>query len=326
MNIFMKLAKEAFNSGKAIGLKTNITTATGWLKAHPKGVGEQIGSALSGNAKKINNKLIKSDLYDKLFTHIDDVAKHYPDATVELAAKNAKKGGYKIGKITIKNGDKTLYNQAVSITNEGAIKMKINDRGTEISEFVDRQGVRAIAKSDVGTAKVSYDSTRKTGMLELSHDGEQVVTANYVNKGGNAIRGGATYEVADDLISGQMYYNGHEVSFLGDTKGLKRWAGRYQNHLAEQKKELTPLMTELLRPLRDRFNTAIDLFKYNGKTDFERFVSKDELFRTVKELQGEVVSFEKLKQAGNISTENAAYLRQIKTDIKQAERLIEISI
>ena len=36
MRIFAKLAKEVFNSGKAIGLKTNITDATKYLKAHQK--------------------------------------------------------------------------------------------------------------------------------------------------------------------------------------------------------------------------------------------------------------------------------------------------
>ena len=54
MKIFSKLAKEVLDSGKAIGFKTNVSNATGWLKSHSKGVGEQIGNALSGNAKSIN--------------------------------------------------------------------------------------------------------------------------------------------------------------------------------------------------------------------------------------------------------------------------------
>ena len=324
MKIIAKLAKEVFDSGKAIGFKTNITNVTGWLKKHPKGVGEQIGNALSGKAKSVNDTLIKGDMYDKLFAHLDDVAKQYPDATVQVAAKNAKKGGYKVAKVTVKNGDNTLYKQAVSITDDGTIKTKAQQMGSEISESVDRQGVRAIVTSETGTVKASYSKAQKTGQVELSHASGQIATANYVNKGGNTIRGGASYEVADDLVSGQMYYNGHEVSFLGDTDGLKKWAVRANAQRAKQRKEIEPLMLSLLRPLRDRFNTAIDLFKYNGKTDFERFVSKEELYKTVKELQGEVVSFEKLKQAGNLTPENASYLAQIKSDIGQAERLIEI--
>ena len=53
MRIFAKLAKEVFNSGKAIGLKTNITDATKYLKAHSKGIGEELGNTLSGKAKKL---------------------------------------------------------------------------------------------------------------------------------------------------------------------------------------------------------------------------------------------------------------------------------
>ncbi len=326
MKIFAKLAKEVFDSGKAIGFKTNITNATGWLRNHSKGVGEQIGNALGGKAKSVNEKLIKGDMYDKLFAHLDDVARQYPDATVQVAAKNAKKGGYKVAKIEIKNGDKTLYKQAVSIADDGTIKSKANQMGSELSESIDRQGVRLIATSETGTVRASYNTAQKTGQLELSHAGEQVATANYVNKGGNAIRGGATYEVADDLVSGQMYYNGHEVSFLGDTDGLRKWATRANAERAKRKKEIEPLMLSLLRPLRDRFNTAIDLFKYNGKKDFERFVSKDELYKSVKELQGEVVSLETLKKAGKITTEETQYLAQIRTDINNAKELIEITV
>ena len=122
--IFTKLAMEVFNSGTPIGLKTNITQATGWLKAHSKGVGEELGNALGGKGKKVNEWLIKGDVYDKLFAHLDDVAKQYPEATVQVAAKKAKKGGYKVAKINIKNGDETLYNQAVSITETGAVKTR----------------------------------------------------------------------------------------------------------------------------------------------------------------------------------------------------------
>ena len=162
MRIFAKLAKEVFNSGKAIGLKTNITDATKYLKAHSKSIGEELGNALPGKAKKINDKLIKEDLYDKLFAHIDDVARQYPDATVQVAAKNAKKGGYKIAKIDVKNGNKTVYKQALSITDDGTVKTKMTGMGAEMSEFVDKKGVRAIATSDVGTVKATYNSVEKT--------------------------------------------------------------------------------------------------------------------------------------------------------------------
>ena len=121
MKIIAKLAKEVFDSGKAIGFKTSVKDVTGWLKSHPKGVGEQLGNALSGKAKSINDMLVKGDLYDKFFAHIDDIAKQYPDATVQFAAKNAKKGGYKIAKIQVKNGDKTLLSEAASIAKDGAI-------------------------------------------------------------------------------------------------------------------------------------------------------------------------------------------------------------
>jgi len=326
MKIIAKLAKEVFDSGKAIGFKSNITDATGWLKSHAKGVGEQIGNALGGKAKSVNDTLIKGDMYDKLFAHLDDVAKQYPDATVQVAAKNAKKGGYKIAKVTVKNGDQTIYTQAVSITNDGTIKTKARQMGTEMSESVDRKEVRAIITSEAGTMKATYNKAQRTGQAELSHAGEQVAVANYVNKGETATRGGVTYEVADDLVSGQAYYNGHEISFLGDTDGLKQWEIRAKAESAKRKGEMAPLMISLLRPLRDRFNTAIDLFKYNGKKDFERFVSKDELFKSIKELQGEVVNLETLKKVGKITTEETQYLAQIRTDISNARELIEITV
>ena len=326
MKIFLKLAKELFDNGKAIGIKANITDATGWLRNHSKGVGEQIGNALSGKAKSVNQALIKSDLYDRFFAHIDDVARQYPDATVQVAAKNAKKGGYKIAKIEIKNGSKTIQKQALSIADDGTVKMKSNGMGAELSCSANAQGTRAIATSDVGATRVSYDATQKTGQIELNHAGKQVAVANYVNKGGNVSRGGTTYEVADDLVSGQMYYNGHEVSFIGEKEGLKQWADRATAEGAKQKDEMASLMTALLRPLRERFNTAIDFFKYNGRTDFEKFVSKDELFKSVKELQGEVVKLESLKKVGKITTEEVNYLGQIKSDIDQAKNLVRITV
>ena len=84
-----------------------------------------------------------------------------------------------------------------------------------------------------------------------------------------------------------------------------------------------PLMISILRPLRDRFNTAIDLFKYNGRTDFERFLSKDELHKSIKELQNETVKLKDLK-AKYSSAKDLEYLKQIKNDIKDAEELIKI--
>lgn len=326
MKIIARLAKEVFDSGKAIGFKSNITDATGWLKSHAKGVGEQIGNALGGKAKSFNDTLIKGDMYDKLFAHLDDVAKQYPEATVQVAAKNAKKDGYKIAKVTVKNGDKTIYKQAVSIANDGTIKTKANQMGTELSESIDRQGVRTIATSEVGTIKASYNNAQKTGQVKLSHAGEEIAVANYVNKGEAATRGGVTYETVDNLVSGQAYYNSHEISFLGNVDELKQFATRYQAEMQKQKDEAMPLLLQLLRPLRERFNIAIDLFKYNGKKDFERFVSKDELFKSVKELQGEVINLESLKNAGKITTEETQYLAQIRTDIAQAERLVEITV
>ena len=326
MKIFAKLVKEVFNSGKAIGFKSNITEATGWLRAHSKGVGEQIGNALGGNIKSINDELIKGDLYDKLFAHLDDVAKQYPKATVQVAAKNAKKSGYKVAKVTVKNGDKTLYKQAVSISNDGTLKTKAYQMGTEMSESFDRQGVRATVASEAGTIKASYNNAQKAGEVELSNAGNQVAVANYVNKGETSTRGGVMYEATDDLISGQAYYNGHEISFIGDTDALKQWEARAKAEMQKQKGEAMPLMLQLLRPLRERFNTVIDLFKYNGKKDFERFISKDELFKSVKELQGEVVHLESLKKAGKITTEEMRYLDQIRTDIGNARELIEITI
>ena len=326
MGIFMKLAKEVFDSGRAIGFRTNVTEATGWLRTHSKGVGEQIGNALGGKAKGVNEILIKGDLYDKFFAHIDDVAKQYPDATVQVAAKNAKKGGYKVAKIEIKNGDKTIYKQAVSIADDGTFKTKAHQMGTELSESIDREGIRAIATSEAGTVKLAYNQMQKNGQLELSHMGDQVAVANYVNKGNSATRGGLTYEVADNLVSGQAYHNGHELSFLGDTEGLKQYAVRAKAESAKRSEEIKPLTIALLRPLRDRFNTVVDLFKYNGKTDFERFVSKNELTKSVKELQKEVIDLESLKKTGGITFEKAEYLAQIKSDIQQAERLIEITV
>lgn len=325
MKIIAKLAKEAFDSGKALGFKANITDATGWLKNHSKGVGEQIGNALSGKAKTVNDTLLKRDMYDKLFAHLDDVAKQYPDATVQIAAKNAKKGGYKIATVNIKNGDETIGKYAMSITNDGTFKVKAKHMGSELSESVTAQEIRATVSSKAGTMRTSYNIPEKTGRLELKHAGEDVAVANYVNKGGNVTRGGATYEAADGLVSGQIYHNGHEVSFLGDTKGLQQFGKSIKAEYAEEKKKLEPLTIALLRPLRDRFNTAIDLFKYNGRKDFERFLSKDELTKSIKELQDETVKIKKaFPKAEKVPLEKIKYLEQIESDMKQAKILITV--
>ena len=92
----------------------------------------------------------------------------------------------------------------------------------------------------------------------------------------------------------------------------------------ETKKKLSPLTIKLLRPLRERFNIAVDLFKYNKKTDFERFVSKEELTKSIKDLKKEAINIENLKKVKNITTEETEYLRQIKSDINCARELIEI--
>ena len=325
MKIFAKLAKELFESGRAIGFKTNITEATGWLRGHSKGIGEELGNALSGKGKKINNLLIKFDLYDKFFAHLDDVAKQYPDATVEVAAKNAKKGGFKIGKIRVKNGDETILEVKGSIANDGTVKAKASAMGEKVSTYVDQQGVRSTASSNVGTIRTSSDFAQQTGELELTHAGEQVALAKYANKGGNLTRGGATYEVADDLVTGEMYHNGHEISYIGSKDGLKGWGKRWQEEAQRQKKEIEPLANMLLRPLRERFNTAIDLFKYNGRKDFEKFVNKNELSQCVAELQDEAVKLKKgFKGAEKVSDEHIARLIQVEEDMKYAKKLIAI--
>ena len=318
-----KLAMEVFNSGTPIGYKTTIKEATGWLRNHSKGVGEELGNALNGRAKKLNDILIKCDVYNKVFAHLDDVAKQYPEATVQVAAKNAKKGGYKVGKISIKNGDETIYKQAISITEDGAVKTKANSLGSELTESMDIHGGQVIGSSEVGTVRAKYDLAQEKGQLELINGDKQVAIAKYENKGGTATRGGFTYETVDDTISGQMYYNNHEVSFSGNTGELKSWGIRYQAEAKKQKEKIAPLVLEILRPLRERFNTAIDLFKYNGRTNFERFLSKDELAKCT---EGKAIDLESLKRTKDLPTEKMEYLRQIKSDIAQAEKLIEISV
>ena len=62
--------------------------------------------------------------------------------------------------------------------------------------------------------------------------------------------------------------------------------------------------------------------KKNGRTNFEKFVSKEELYQSIKELQSETVKLNKTK---TLSADKLEYLTQIKNDIKDAERLIEIS-
>jgi len=81
----------------------------------------------------------------------------------------------------------------------------------------------------------------------------------------------------------------------------------------------------LLRPLRERFNTAIDLFKYNGRKDFEKFVNKNELSQCVAELQDEAVKLKKgFKGAEKVSDEHIARLIQVEEDMKYAKKLIAI--
>ena len=236
--------------------------------------------------------------------------------------KNAKKGGYKVGKISIKNGDETIYKQAISITEDGAVKTKANSLGSELTESMDIHGGQVIGSSEVGTVRAKYDLAQEKGQLELINGDKQVAIAKYENKGGTATRGGFTYETVDDTISGQMYYNNHEVSFSGNTGELKSWGIRYQAEAKKQKEKIAPLVLEILRPLRERFNTAIDLFKYNGRTNFERFLSKDELAKCTEKLKGKAIDLESLKRTKDLPTEKMEYLRQIKSDIAQAEKKV----
>ena len=101
------------------------------------------------------------------------------------------------------------------------------------------------------------------------------------------------------------------------------------------------LVMQILRPLRERLNTAVDLFRYNGHTNFERFLSKDELSSEIKKMISEKeflsekinatlgkkikvehIKFEKLPKVIRTDIE---YARQLDNDIKCGKRLIEIT-
>ncbi|MBO5739124.1 hypothetical protein J6R97_07275 [bacterium] len=315
MKIVFKLLKAALKNGKPVGYSGNLTEVTGYLKNHSKGIGEEVGNILGGKAKNINNKLLKNDVYDKFFNHIDEVAKEYPDATIKVAAKKSKKGHFQLANIEVKNGDKTIIKQAASVCDDGTLKLRGKILNSEMSQVIDKQGVRATATSDKGTVKTIFDKAKKTGQVELRYGDEQVAVANYVNKGGNVSRAGVTCEKADGLVTGQAYYKGHEVSFIGDEKGIKDWAKRAK----KQDDDLSPLTIKLLRPLKERFNDVIDAFKYNKNKDFERLISKDELHKSVKNLQKEIKNFEDIK---NIKSINTDYYNQLQDDLKYVKEIL----
>ena len=164
----------------------------------------------------------------------------------------------------------------------------------------------------------------------------------------------AAYEVADCLTYFNLSKNGAGVSGVYDNalmeqlikKEIKEGqesVNRFVEIVTSKKGEgeASPILLQILRPLRERFNTAINLKKYNGYTDFERFLGiselRSELAKIIEEeksLTKKIADFSKkstskveevsLKDCPQEVRSAFEYREQLRSDIEQARELIEI--
>ena len=358
MKIGVKIFKQLLKSGEAIGGEMKLTQITEAMAKHPSAIGEQIGNMLGGKGKDATKLIDTLGGFEALTTKLNELAQKHPEAVVKLGIKQSKQG-YTVVSTTVKNSEKVLFKGAGSVTKnaEGiAVKSRVKTPGSEYRSFADSKGnIRSEAENHL--TKVTIDGTVNDMQVTLGKEGE-VATARIKRTAKGATK--AAFESEGDLAYVNAQKNGISMDAVIDKAKAK---DLIQKTVEEEKAKARKILESLkdaaksgeagdsgkpmsialriLRPLRDRLNTAVDLFKYNGHTNFERFLSKNELKSEIEKMTGERevyvkkiknvvgkdvdiehVKFNKLPKEIRTDFE---YLKQLDSDIECGRRLIRIT-
>ncbi len=353
MRLGISLLGKMLESGKAIGTQMPLTKITETLQKNHRVVSEKIGDMLGGKGKDIMRTLEETGSFEEITAKLNELARMYPEAAVKIGMKKSKQG-FTVLQTSVKNGDKTLLKEAVSVGKDGTIKSRGTVNGTNAQSFVDNNTGDFRFRAEKGADTVAVSGNKNDLITaNVTSDGQNALSVQ-IKRGGNASGTQASYESVDGLTYFNLGKNGTGVSGVYDnalmSQIIKKDIQEGQksiNEFAEVitgKKggdDATPILLQILRPLRERFNTAIDLKKYNGHTSFERFLSKDELKGELSKIVGEEKSISekiaKLIKESRVSGREISlkdcprevrnafeYREQLRSDIGQARELIEI--
>jgi len=356
MKVLFGIGKQLLKSGEAIGLEMKLTEVTEFLAKHPKGIGEEIGLLLKGKGKKAVDVANTLGGFDIATAELNKMAQQYPNAVIKIGAKQSKQG-FTVLNATVKNGKKTVLNMAGSVTKDadGLItsfktRVKTPD-GAYTRGFTDKIGKVGVVTQS-GNAKTEIKGSLHNLQVNLNNNGKLIAQANVKNSTGKGVAGQKmNMERIDGLTYVDMQSSVMDISAIVDEAKFKEFAkeeaqgirklfakfapkakkadGTINAEIKDSKPDdkLPPLVLQILRPLQERFETAIDLFKYNGKKNFERFLSKDEMKTVIEKLRKEGAIAEKEIELAEypLQVQKAMdYSSQIKSDIRQAEELIRI--
>lgn len=353
MKVLFGIGKQLLKSGEAIGHEMKLTEVTEFLAKHPKGIGEEIGLLLKGKGKKAVDVANTLGGFDIATAELNKMAQQYPNAVIKIGAKQSKQG-FTVLNATVKNGEKTVLNMAGSVTKDAdglvtsfKTRVKTPD-GAYTHGFTDKSGKVGVVTQS-GAAKTEIKGSLHDLKVSLNSKGEQIVQANIKSGPGKHCVGPQKMNL--ERVDGLAYIDAQkprlQVSAIIDEAKFKEFAKEeaqgIRNLFAKFAKKAdgainaeikgfkpddpSPLVLQILRPLRSRFETAIDLFKYNGKKNFERFLSKDEMKTMIEKLKKEGAIVEKEIELAEcpVQVQKAMdYSSQIKSDIHHAEELIRI--
>lgn len=348
VNILGKLLK----SGEAIGAEMKLTEITELAAKNSASVGRQIGEFFGQKGKDTVRMLEESGSFDEITARINELAQKYPEAAVKLGIKQSKQG-YTVVKASVKNGEQTLLNQAISLTKDGTVKTRGTINGTTTRSYSDIATGNMTSIAEKGALRAEVNGNLQNVTINLTEGGNNVLSAQ-VRQGGLSAGTQVGYESVDGLSYFNFGKNGFGVSGIYDNAAMTRIIKQETKETSEALQKIMAsvsdakgdgkpmtLALQILRPLRERFNTAVDLFRYNGKTNFERFLSRSELKSELAKLAGEEKNIsQKIAEAlknGKIKEvemdinqcspqvrEALAYREQIRTDINRGRELISI--
>ena len=343
--IIGKILTKALQSGKAIGGEMKVTEVTQFLAEHPQGITEQIGNLLGGKGKKVSKMVNSMGGMESLTAKLNELAKQYPEAAVKLGIKKSKQG-YTIVSGTLRDGDKVIGKSATSVTNAGEIKTRSKILDTETRGFVDKDGFRF--ESEDKLTRIQARGTKEKGATITIGKENEVAVAHIKPTGDTARK--VCVETDAGMTSLDAQTKGYKIDAIINNEEaaklkhktameVKKLEIEVENNLEKLKqyKKYDPdgkLDIKILRSLKERFETAIDLFKYNKHTDFERFLSKDELskytdfLKKIKEKEGNIskikITEEELFTPKQL--QEMKYIKQVDSDIECANKLLKIRI
>ena len=353
MGLGISFLGKMLESGKAIGTKMSLTKVTETLQKNHGVVSEKIGDMLGGKGKDIMRKLEETGSFEEITAKLNELAQKYTEASVKLGIKKSKQG-FTVLQTSVQNGDKTLLKEAVSVGKDGTIKTRGALNGTSTQSFIDNKTGSFSFRAEKGADRISVSGNKNDSIIaNLTSDGQNALSAQ-IKRGKNVSGTQFGYESVDGLTYFNLGKNGAGVSGVYDNALMSQFIKKeaIDGHKSINKfveiitgknggDGATSILLQILRPLRERFNTAIDLKKYNGHTNFERFLSPDELKSELGKIIGEEKSLtekiEKFIKKSNVSSREISlkdcpeevrsafeYREQIRSDIGQAKELIKI--